>query len=53
MSLQLWTGARVATLAADATEAYGLIDEAALVVDGEHLLWVGEASKLPADLLQR
>ena len=53
MSLQLWTHARVATLAADATDAYGLIDEAALVVDGEHLLWVGEAAKLPADLLER
>lgn len=53
MSLQLWTHARVATLAADATDAYGLMDDAALVVDGEHLLWVGEASKLPVDLLER
>ena len=53
MSLQLWTHARIATMAADATEAYGFIDEAALVVDGEHLLWVGEADKLPADLLER
>ena len=52
MSLQLWTHTRVATLAAYATEPYGLIDDAALVVDGEHLLWVGEASKLPADLLE-
>ena len=53
MSLQLWTHARIATMATDATEAYGFIDEAALVVDGEHLLWVGEAAKLPADLLER
>ena len=53
MSLQLWTHARVATLAADATEPYGLIDDASLVVDGEFLLWVGEASKLPADLRER
>ena len=53
MSLQLWTHARIATMAADATEAYGFIDEAALVVDGEHLLWVGEAAKLPAGLLER
>ena len=53
MSLQLWTHARVVTMAADATAAYGFIDEAALVVDGERLLWVGEASKLPADLLER
>ena len=53
MSLQLWTHARVATLAADATEPYGLIDDASLVVDGEFLLWVGEASKLPTDLRAR
>ncbi len=53
MSLQLWTHARIATMAADAIDAYGLIDEAALVVDGEHLLWVGEATKLPADLRAR
>ena len=53
MSLQLWTHARVATMAAGATEAYGFIDEAALVVEGEHLLWVGPVSKLPADLLER
>ncbi|MBC7619369.1 MAG: imidazolonepropionase [Candidatus Saccharibacteria bacterium] len=53
MSLQLWTHARIATLAPGVTEAYGLIDEAALVVDGKSLLWVGEASKLPADLRER
>ena len=53
MSLQLWTHARIATMAADAAEPYGFIDEAALVVEGEHLLWVGEASKLPVDLLER
>ena len=53
MSLQLWTHARVATFAGNATEAYGLINEAALVVDGKSLLWVGEASKLPADLRER
>ena len=53
MSLQLWTHARVATLAADAAQAYGLIDAAALVVDGKHLLWVGPASQLPTDLRER
>ncbi len=53
MSLQLWTHARLATLAAEAKDAYGFIDEAALVVDGENLLWVGPAAKLPTDLLER
>ena len=53
MSLQLWTHARVATLAADAAQAYGLIDAAALVVDGDRLLWVGPASQLPTDLRER
>ena len=53
MSLQLWTHARVATLAADAAQAYGLIDAAALVVDGGHLLWVGPESQIPAVLRER
>ena len=53
MSLQLWTHARVATLAADATAPYGLIENAALVVDGEHLTWVGPVAELPAYLLER
>ena len=53
MSLELWTHCRAATLQAGAAEPYGLIDGAALVVEGEHLAWVGPVSALPADLRAR
>ena len=53
MSLQLLTHCRAATLQTDAAQPYGLIDDAALVVDGEHLAWVGPQSELPADLRAR
>ncbi len=53
MSLQLWTNGRLATMAPDAEQAYGLVDDGALVVDGGNLAWVGPRAKLPADLLLR
>ncbi len=53
MTLQLWSNCRAATMAADASGAYGLIDDAALVVEGTHLAWVGARDTLPADLLAR
>lgn len=40
MNLKLWTHCRIATLQPDASQHFGLIDDAALVVEGE----------LPADL---
>ncbi|MFO1264726.1 MAG: imidazolonepropionase [Rhodoferax sp.] len=48
MSVQLWTHCRVATLAADAPTPYGLIEDAALVVEGDTLAWVGPRVELPA-----
>ena len=53
MSLQLWSNCRAATLQPAAARPYGLIDDAALVVDGEALAWVGARADLPAELLAR
>lgn len=53
MSLQLWTHCHAATLQADASQPYGLIEDAALVVEGESIAWIGPRAELPADLLAR
>lgn len=53
MSLQLWMNCRAATMQPEATQPYGLVDDAALVVDAEALAWVGPRTDLPADLLAR
>ncbi|WP_309682668.1 imidazolonepropionase [Polaromonas sp.] len=53
MTLQLWTHCRAATLQPGAAQAYGLIDDAALVSDGETLAWVGPRADLPAALRAR
>ncbi len=46
--LALWRNARLATLAN--TDAWGWIEDGALVVAGEHLHWVGEMRHLPPGL---
>ncbi|MEY3447113.1 MAG: hypothetical protein RIR45_1868, partial [Pseudomonadota bacterium] len=53
MSLKLWTHCQVATMQADAAQPYGLIEDAALVVEGENLAWVGPRAQLPGDLQAR
>ena len=53
MSLHVWTHCRAATMSPGAGHAYGLVEDAALVVDGEHLAWVGPRADVPADLLAR
>ena len=50
MNLKLWTHCRIATLQPDAPQPFGLIDDAALVVEGEQLRWVGPRRELSADL---
>ncbi|CAN7481870.1 imidazolonepropionase [Polaromonas sp. LjRoot131] len=53
MSLQLWTHCNIATLQAGAAQPYGLMEDAALVVEGETIAWVGPRAELPAELLAR
>lgn len=53
MSLALWTGCDAATLQEGAAQAYGLVKDAALVVDGASIAWVGPRAALPAALAQR
>ncbi len=42
------SGARVATLAEEA-KGYGLLEDAAIVLDGDTIAWVGPAADLPSD----
>jgi imidazolonepropionase len=48
--LQLWTNARVATLAVDAAAPYGLIDDGAVAVQDGRIAWVGPRKELPLAL---
>lgn len=50
MKLKLWTGCNVATMQPDAAQPYGLIEDAALVVDGAAVHWVGPRRDLPPEL---
>ena len=47
MSVQLWTGCRAATMRAESAAPYGLVEDAALAVEGERIAWVGPRRELP------
>ncbi|MGE0099847.1 MAG: imidazolonepropionase [Hydrogenophaga sp.] len=49
-NLVLWRSARMSTLAG---KSWGLIDHGALLVEGEHIVWVGPVSDMPDNLRQR
>jgi imidazolonepropionase len=46
MSVQIWTHLHAATMQG---EGYGLIDDAAVVVDGAHIAWVGADRDVPRE----
>ncbi len=46
----LWTQARLATMASADGKAYGAIENGTIAVAGDRIHWVGEQSSLPADL---
>jgi len=49
MKRQVWTNARIATLAEGAQQPYGLIDDGALAVQDGRIAWVGPRGELPAE----
>ena len=50
MTLSLWTHCQAATMQPQAALPYGLIADAALVLDGPLLRWVGPRQELPPEL---
>ena len=53
MTVQLWRNCRVATLQPLHPAPYGLIEDAALVLEAGRIAWVGPRSELPADQAAR
>ncbi len=47
---QLWTNCRIATMQAGVDTPYGLVEDGALLVDGESIAWVGPRSQFPASM---
>ena len=48
MSFEIWENARLATMQEGQDDNYGLIEDGALVIEGERLAWVGMRSEMPA-----
>jgi imidazolonepropionase len=52
VNVQVWTNARIATMAAGAATPCGLVEDGALAVQDGRIAWVGERAALPATLRQ-
>jgi imidazolonepropionase len=50
MSLEIWSGCRVATMQPGTAQPYGLVEDAAIAVEGERIAWIGPRQELPAAL---
>jgi imidazolonepropionase len=50
MSVQIWSNARVATMAAGAPAPYGMVEDGALAVQDGRIAWVGPRKDLPSAL---
>lgn len=48
MNMQVWSHARLATMAPDAPQPYGLVEDGALAVQDGTIAWVGARADLPA-----
>jgi imidazolonepropionase len=53
MSLEIWSNCRAATMEPDAPLPYGLVEDAAIAVEGDRIAWIGPRRELPAGLQQR
>ena len=51
--VQIWTHCNAATMTPGAEQPNGLLENAALVVEGERLAWVGPHANLPPEWLER
>ena len=47
MTVQLWTNCRAATMQPGSAVAYGIIDDASIVVEGDRIAWIGLSRELP------
>ncbi len=53
MSVQVWMHCDAATMSPGAQQPYGLVENAALVVEGDTLAWVGPHAALPSEWMDR
>ena len=51
--ISIWTGCSAATMQPDAAAPYGLIEDAALVVDDGRIAWIGPRAEVPAEFARR